>query len=103
MGKTRRKNHSEVEHLRGEVKKLKSTVRSLERRNKELERKSHFFEEVVEEATDQVEMQETCNSCGKGTLIMHDFVHMILKKCDLCGDQQRIAKNGSKAQKSSKT
>lgn len=85
MSKTKNKNKSEVEHLRGIIRKLKAQVRSLSTRNKELERQSHFYEYIADEVIEDVEIKEDiCEECGKGILSEIDLVHVIVTTCDLC-------------------
>lgn len=95
MGKTRRKNHSEVEHLRGENKKLKSQIRRLERHNKELQRKSHFFEDVMSETTKEIKSIDYCKECGKGELELIDFGFVEYVKCQICDFREKV--NGKEA------
>jgi len=101
MGKTRRKNHSEIEHLRGENKKLKSQIRRLERHIKELQRKSHFFEEVVEETVDDVTIIDTCQNCGKGILSQIEIAHLTFVICDICNFREKV--NGKEAKSKKET
>lgn len=85
MSKTKQKGHGELEHLRGEIRKLKSLVRQLRKRNKELEKQAHFFEDVVENAVDEVKSKKNCPTANcNGVLQEHDFVHIIVTKCNKC-------------------
>lgn len=92
MSKTKNKTHSETNHLKGRIRSQSRLIRQLKKRLKELERKSHFYEEVVDEFVEDVEVQDRCLECGKGNMIAYDFVHMILKTCDVCGHKERSKK-----------
>lgn len=82
MSKTKQRTHSKREHLDGLVKQLKSENRQLRRRLKELERKSHFYEEVVDEGVEDVQIKHTCFHCGKGELQEFDFGVRVVVKCN---------------------
>jgi len=84
MSKTKNKNHSELEYLRGQIKSLKSKVRSLTRRNKELEKHAHFYEDVIDEVTEDIEFVANCPVCKKGVLQQLDLHHVFITKCDSC-------------------
>lgn len=89
MSKTKQKTHSKAEHLEGQIKALKSENRQLKRRLRELEKKSHFYEDIVEEAAEEVKIKNACPECGKGTLQEVDLVHVIITKCDTCDYKKR--------------
>lgn len=84
MSKTRQKNKSEVEQLRGENRKLRSQNRQLRKRVNQLERKAHFYEEVVEEITEDVTIKKSCPECDEGILQELDMIHVIITKCTEC-------------------
>lgn len=93
MGKTRRKSHSEVEHLRGENKKLKSLVRSLQREVRDLQKKSHFFEEIVEDATEDIDLiiHKSCEACGKDVgFEVLDLKYVKYEVCLVCRVKTKI-------------
>lgn len=81
----RQKERSELEYLRSENRRLKKQL-------KQLERQKHFYENVIQEAVELEETfsEEPCSSCGKGQLIFHDFHHVKLKKCNVCGNQKKL-------------
>lgn len=89
MSKTKSKNHSELEHLRGLIKHLKSENRQLRRRLKEIDKKVHFFEDVVDEIVEEVDVKNACKACGKGTILEYDLKYVILEKCNLCDYQNK--------------
>jgi len=95
MSKTKQQNRSETEHLRGLVKKLKSENRQLKKRVRALDKKAHFYEEVVDEVAKEVSMSNACPECPTGNLKEHDFVHIILTKCNHCEyEKKRKPRNG---------
>lgn len=89
MSKTKSKNHNELEYQKGIVRKLKSENRQLKKRLKELDKRAHFYEELVDEAVDEVEIKNSCPECNKGILQEHDFVHIIITKCNNCDYQKK--------------
>jgi hypothetical protein len=90
MGKTRNKNRSEVEFLRGELKKLRAENIRLRRDNKHHERRTHFYEEVIDHVADEIKATICCEACGKGTLIEMDFKYVKYLICDLCETKKRL-------------
>lgn len=90
MGKTRNKNRSEVEFLRGELKKLRAENIRLRRENKHHERRTHFYEEVIDDVTEEMTPSSTCKECMKGTLIELDFKHVKYLICDLCETKKKV-------------
>lgn len=89
MGKTKRKDHSEVQFLRGEVRRLKAELKYYKRRD-------HLVDDHIDELVDENEIENVnaskCSSCGKGVLIEYDFSFVILKKCDHCGYAEKQKK-----------
>lgn len=91
MSKTKQKERSEVEYLRGKVKKLESTNRRLRKELRSLKKRAHMYEDIVEDvATSVEESKDICTECGKGEITVHDFVHIIVKSCDTCGHKKKI-------------
>lgn len=84
MGKTKNKNKSEVEFLRGEVRRLKRQV-------KQLERTAHFFETaIVEEAPVEVKKVRHCNNCGKGVMAEFEIMDRVFATCGTCGHREKL-------------
>jgi hypothetical protein len=80
----RSKERSEVEYLRAENKRLKKQL-------KQAQKQKHFYENIVDDAIDEVEVHpDSCEDCGKGTLIVMDFKYVQIKKCDNCGKQSKL-------------
>lgn len=82
VGKTRNKSRSEVEWLRGRNRQLEAELKYFKKRE-------HFFNKQLEpvEEVQNVKINE-CKECGKGVVIEYDFLHGILKKCDVCDNQE---------------
>lgn len=80
MGKTRQRNHSELEYLRAENKRLKKQL-------KHATRKEHWYEElvdvIVEEEPKPLE-QDICPSCNRGPLLELDLKYVIIYSCKIC-------------------
>lgn len=59
-----------------------------------MERKAHFYEDVVDEVVEEVEVKDVCPECARGEMMEYDFVHMILKVCNNsdCGHKERKRK-----------
>lgn len=88
MSKTKNKNRSENEYFNGKIRKLESENRQLKKRLKALDKRAHYFEEMVNEVVEDVEMKNICPQCNKGTLQENDFKHIIIVKCDNCKYQK---------------
>lgn len=91
MAKTRRKEHSEVEYLRGQIKKLESENRQLKKRVKQLDRKSHFYENLVDENVEDIEFKaEKCPQCKQGILFLLDLKHVRFHTCTECEYRKKV-------------
>lgn len=88
MSKTRNKNHSEVEHLRGENKRLRSENKRLKRQLRELEKHSHN-ETIKEEIPEEILKFEYCQNCGKGIWQETIIGRFVFIKCTVCDYKQR--------------
>lgn len=90
MSKSKRRGHSEVEHLRGLVRSLKSE-------NRHLRKKLRQFENQVDLIDDDEEYEETisldvCPKCQTGIMTEADFKYIIIRKCGNCGLTERKKK-----------
>lgn len=94
MSKSKKKTHSEIEHLRGQVKKLKSENKQLKRRLKNFEKRPVVDLEDLVHDVEIIEEMNQCPSCEKGILEIHDFVHVKLEKCNQCEYSKKLGKNG---------
>ena len=96
MSKSKKKSHSEIEHLRGQVKKLRSENKQLKRRLKNFEKRPVIDLEDLVHDVEIIEEMNQCPSCKKGILETHDFVHVLLEECNQCDYSKKIGKNGEK-------
>lgn len=89
MAKSKNKNRSEVEYLRGRVRQLEAELKYYRRRD-------HLMEAPLEEIIDQHEIEEInasqCPRCKRGILTEFDFKFAILKKCGNCEYEERQGK-----------
>lgn len=87
MSKSRNKSKSEVEHLRGEIRRLKAELK--------------YCKRCMEQDVDDIDyddaapvepIKDLCPECGKGIMVEHDFKFATLKKCSVCGHEERRKK-----------
>lgn len=90
MSKTRRKESSELEYFRGKLKKLESENRSLKKRLKQLDKRAHFYEDIVDEVAEEMEVKNLCPVCKKGTMILLDLKYVKFVSCDTCDHKQKL-------------
>jgi len=94
---TRKKTHSELEHLRGEIRRLKAENRSLTKQLKQLQKHEHMYEAGDYEGQDDtVEVTSTadtyvefCKECRRGAMQTMDLGKFIYKTCPVCGHRER--------------
>lgn len=82
MSKTKQREHSETEYLKGQIRKLESENRQLKKRLKKLDRRAHFYENIVEESVEEVEVKDKCPSCKKGDLVLIDLKYVQFEQCN---------------------
>jgi ribosomal protein S27AE len=92
MSKTKQKNKSELEVLRGENRKLRSENKKLRREIKDLQKRAHFYEEVVDEVVKDAEVKTICKNCGKGQILSYDLGRLRLDKCSICDFEKKTKK-----------
>jgi hypothetical protein len=89
MGKSKRKNGSEVEFLRGKVRQLEAEV-------KFLKRQAHLTERLVDEATEDEPVEDLkvrhCGECGKGQITDLELSFLTISQCDTCNFRERKIK-----------
>lgn len=86
MSKSRNKNKSEVEFLRGKVRRLEAQLKYFKQRE-------HFFEAPIEEIEEVQDIRANqCPFCKKGIIIEYDFHRAVLRKCSECDFQERKKK-----------
>jgi hypothetical protein len=91
MAVVKKKEKTEVEHLRGENRRLKSVNRNLQKRLRQLEKKEHLFDDIeVKVEDDVIEEKKKCNKCKVGVITTVDLGRKIMYRCTKC--QYRITK-----------
>jgi ribosomal protein L44E len=76
VSKTKNKEHSEVEYLKGQIRKLESENRQLKRRIKALDRRAHFYEDLVDDSVEDIQIKDKCPACKKGTRTILDLKYV---------------------------
>lgn len=109
MSKTKQREKSETEHLRGEIRSLKSLVRNLRKRVRQLSKKEHLFDDSDEDDDNEYDsvpvmddLINNCPSCKKGFLTSIDFTHIIIRKCSNCTYSERTRPDGTKTKETEK-
>lgn len=97
MSKTRNKNRSEVEHLRGQNKQLQSENRQLRKQLNSFKKQAHFYEETIDDIADEISL-ESCNHCGKGFIQVVDLTYLKIRCCTICDYKERIRSNGKETE-----
>lgn len=91
MSKTKNKNGSELEYLRGEVRRYKCLCRSLQREIQSLKKKEHFYEDLSdiedEEAEESRITKLPCSDCGKGMMDQVVILNRVFHACPICGSR----------------
>ena len=90
MAKTKQREGSELEYLRGRLKKLESENRQLKRRVKQLDRRAHFYEDLVDEVSDDIIVDEKCPECKTGKTSVKDFKYVQYEVCDSCEYKRKL-------------
>lgn len=91
MAKTRRRERSETEYLRGQIKKLESENRQLKKRVKQLDRKAHFYEDLVDEGVEEIDFKaERCPQCKNGTIFLLDLKYVKFQTCTECDYRKKV-------------
>lgn len=98
MSKSKQKNRSELEALRGFNRELEKEVRSLRKQLKQLEkyeRTSQDDNDVIanEDTYPEIEFKLTkdCSSCGKNKVVESlEIMGKIYGQCPTCGYSERL-------------
>lgn len=96
MGKTKRKNHSEIEHLRGITREYEAEIRRLRKQLRQYEkydRQDYSDEEIKdsEETYPNLKLTQDCSNCGKGKLVETlEIQNKIYGTCNHCGFNGRL-------------
>jgi predicted RNase H-like nuclease (RuvC/YqgF family) len=89
VSKTRQRNHSELDHLRGRVKKLESQNRQLRRRLKSLDKREHLYEDLLETISEDIVIEPKCPQC-KSKIEYKDFTHVKYEVCVDCDYKKKL-------------
>jgi len=81
MSKSKNKNKTEVEHLRGIIRQLKAQLKYYRKRE-------HLNEKDTEE-DETIEINANCPECGKGVLEEVDLHLIKLIRCPVCKYEKR--------------
>lgn len=91
MSKTKRKERSETEYLRGQIKKLESENRQLRKRIRQLDKRSHLYDDLVEAVAEEIKPKaDKCNKCGEGILNFVKLNHLSFIVCDNCKNRTKL-------------
>lgn len=95
MSKTKNKSRNEVEYLRGVIRRLRAQVKYLKKR-------AHISNDIIirDELEEYLE-ESNCTNCGKGHMEEFDFNFVIIKRCDICGYQEKEKKHPDNNRKGS--
>jgi len=90
MSKTKNREGSELEHLRGENRRLESQNRQLKKRVRALDKRSHFYEDLVEEQIEDIIPKANCPTCKKGNITILDLKYVRFEHCDNCEYRKKL-------------
>jgi hypothetical protein len=96
MAKTKRKNHSELESMRGYVRQLEAEIRSLQKQLRQYEK----YEQKGQDSEIQTDTEDTyveqkfsipCLDCGKGRMVETlEIRGNLYGTCPVCDAKGRI-------------
>lgn len=87
MGKSKSKNRSEVEYLRGQVRELQAEVRRLRKKEHLAAEIDNLIEENIVE---EIEAKR-CKVCKHGLLLELEFSHATYGICDSCNSREKLS------------
>lgn len=98
MSKSKRKNRSETEHIRGYIRELEKEIRSLRGQLKQYEKYERSQDsETARDREDTFpslevpKLTKPCESCGKGTVIETlEIMGKIYGTCNVCDYKERM-------------
>lgn len=80
MGKSKNRERSEVEYLKGEVRRLRKLLR-------QFEKSKHIYEAIDLHDPETIELPKVdkCSDCGKGEIkLILNFGNRMIYECSLC-------------------
>ena len=90
MSKTKNREHSETEYLKGQIRKLESENRQLKKRLRKLDKKAHLYEDLIEAVAEEIEAEEKCEKCKQGIYKFVDLKYAKFMVCDKCQERKKI-------------
>jgi hypothetical protein len=96
MAKTKNKNHSEIESLRGYVRELEKTVRSQQKQLRQYEKYDRSQDDEVSKDSEDTHLEKVlltkpCTECGKGHVIETlEIMGKIYGTCNVCDYKSRM-------------
>lgn len=88
MGKN--KHGKEDEHYKGQIRKLESENRSLKKKLRSLEKRAHFYEDLIDDEAEKIEITNNCPNCKKGVKIVLDLKHVQIETCTECDYRKKV-------------
>ena len=91
MSKTKQRERSEVEHLRGKIRELESENRQLRKRLKRLDKQSHLYEDIIDAVAEEIEVpSNNCEKCKNGVLQTVDLKYARFVVCQTCKERKKL-------------
>lgn len=90
MAKTKRRERSEIEYLRGQVRKLETENRQLKKRVRALDKRAHFYEDLVDVVAEEIAIDDQCEHCKTGKIRALDLKYVKYLVCDKCDYKEKI-------------
>jgi len=90
LGKTRRKERSESEYLRGQIKALEKENRQLKKRVRALDKTAHFYDDLIEAVAEDIIIEEKCPICKTGKHRVLDLKYVSFMTCTDCDYRKKI-------------
>ena len=98
LSKSKQKNRSETEHLRGIIREYEKEIKSLRKQLRQFEKyeQNSQDEEVATSSEDtypdkEVLLTKDCDNCGKSKMVQTlEIMGKVYGECSLCGNKGRI-------------
>lgn len=90
MSKTKRREGSEAEFLKGQIRKLESENRHLKKRIRALDKKSHLYDGIFDAVAEEIETDPKCQKCKNGKVKLVDLKYAQFLVCEECQDRRKV-------------
>jgi len=90
MAKTKQRERSETEYLRGQVRKLETENRQLKKRVRALDKRAHFYNDLLEAVAEEIIIDDKCPQCKTGKLNYKDFKYVQYEICQECDYKRKL-------------